>query len=98
MRLMAGGTCPFSPCQASRGHSISLTESVFGIWLSALSQNQQFLFCTESRLQHSYFELPNVRIQGRGLERLRNGLASFHGINNLVNPQASRAVAWVGLL
>jgi len=56
------------------------------------------VYPAESCLQHSHFELGHVRIQGRGFERLRDGLASLHRINNLVNPQASRAVSWVGLL
>src|SRR5215831_1322778 len=41
--LMSAGICPFNPCQASRGHSTSLTEALgichlaFGSWLFALS-------------------------------------------------------------
>src|SRR6266566_6665597 len=41
VRLMSDGICPFSPCQASRGHSISFMESALSIQFLAFSQNRQ---------------------------------------------------------
>src|ERR1700730_5482948 len=41
VRLMSDGICPFSPCQASRGDSISFMESALSIQFLALGQNRQ---------------------------------------------------------
>ena len=49
-------------------------------------------------LQHSDFELGNVRVQGRSFEGGSYCFAGVDGINNLVDPEAGGSIAGIGLL
>ena len=49
-------------------------------------------------MQHSDLKLRHVRVQRRRFQRLRDGVAGFNGIDNLVDPQSRRAITRVGLL
>ena len=50
------------------------------------------------RLQHAYLELRHVRIQRAGFERLDQRSPRVQRIDDLVDPQAGRAVARIHLL
>ena len=52
----------------------------------------------ESCLQHSHFKLRHIRVQRCSFQRLGDGLASFHGVYDFIDPETGGAVAGIGLL
>src|SRR5437764_2361197 len=84
---------PFSPCQASRGHSISLNASF-------TAETRRRGLCSEggSCLQDPHLKLRHVRVQACGLKRQRDCIACFHRIDELVEPQTRGTVAGIHLL
>src|SRR5260370_36629991 len=102
---MSVGICPFSPCQASRGHSISLTVSDIARLATDYTDShgsktlreklRTFAFVIRVNpcksvanlcLQHSHLELRYIRVQGRCLQSLCNGIARFYRIDDFVDP------------
>src|SRR5215471_6258014 len=75
-------------CSASsrlRGEScLCLRVSVVGVWVSCL--------------QHAHFKFFHLRIQVGCFQGYDQGLPGFHGIDDLVQPQAGSAVTGVGLV